>query len=50
MRSLPAIKSEVEKTTTTTQLEKVLASMGKAPGVYNAEEVLNAYAKSACGA
>jgi hypothetical protein len=47
--SMPAIKAEIDKATTMSQLEKVLVSMGKAPGVQAAEHVLNKYANAVCG-
>jgi hypothetical protein len=47
--SMPTIKADIDKATTMSQLEKVLVSMGKAPGAQAAEHVLNKYADAVCG-
>jgi hypothetical protein len=47
--SMPAIKAQIDKAGTMLQLEAVLTSMGKAPGVQGAENVLNKYADAVCG-
>ncbi len=47
--SMPTIKAQIGKATTMSELEKVLESMGKAPGVQSAENVLNKYAVAVCG-
>ena len=47
-RSMPTIKAQIGKATTISELEKVLESMGKAPGVQR-ESVLNKYAVAVCG-
>jgi hypothetical protein len=43
------VKSQIEKATTISGLEKILLSMGKAPGVHSAEDVLGKYADAVCG-
>jgi hypothetical protein len=43
------VKAQIEKATTILELEKVLETMGKAPGVHSAEEVINKYAVAVCG-
>jgi hypothetical protein len=47
--SEPTIKAAIDKATTFPELDRVLVSMGKAPGVHSAENVLNKYANTVCG-
>jgi hypothetical protein len=42
------VKSEIEKSTTISDLERILTAMGNAPGVHSAENVINKYANQEC--
>jgi hypothetical protein len=43
------VKAQIEKASTISELEKILGTMGSAPGVHSAEDVISKYANSACG-
>jgi hypothetical protein len=47
--SVPLVKADIDKSTSIMGLLKVLESVGKTPGVHQAEDVLNNYANAVCG-